>query len=130
TGPGEQPPIRGSRTRVKRGSAEPPSQQPPTAAKTVRSDQQVAVSKSTGSVGRVTPLSLDPTLRPGLCTLTPELALTDVVTASGAHPSGNPLGLASDPNGNIWFTDDIPPAIAVYNHRTRRVTHPTHGLRP
>jgi streptogramin lyase len=76
-------------------------------------------------------LKLDPALRPGLCALTPDLRLTDVRTASGAHPGGNPLGLAPDPNGNLWFTDDASPAIGLYDLAGGKITYPQNGgLRP
>jgi streptogramin lyase len=99
--------------------------------KAVGRDQQVVVSGNGNSLGTVTSLTLDSALRPGLCALTPDLRLTDVRTASGAHPGGNPLGLAPDPNGNIWFTDDATPAIGVYNLTNGKITYPQGGsLRP
>ena len=52
-------------------------------------------------------------------------------TASGAHPGGNPLGLAPDLNGNLWFTDDATPAIGLYDLATGKITYPQNGgLRP
>ncbi len=95
--------------------------------RSVRRDQQVVVSGKGNSLGTVTSLKLDPVLRPGLCALTPELRLTDVKTASGAHPRGNPLGLAPDPSGNIWFTDDATPAIGFYDPNTGKITYPPGG---
>ena len=99
--------------------------------KAVARNQQVVVLDNGTSVGVVTTLKLDPALRPGLCALTPELRLTDVRTASGAHPGGNPIGLAPDRDGNLWFTDDATPAIGRYNIATGKITYPqSGGLRP
>ena len=97
----------------------------------VKPDQQVVVAGGGNAVVDPTTLKLDPTLKPGLCALTPNLHLTNVKTASGAHPGGNPLGLAPDPKGNIWFTDDATPAIGVYNPASGKITYPHDGgLRP
>jgi streptogramin lyase len=114
----------GSLIQVKKGTVRVGS-------KSVGRNQQVAISDRGASVGAVTALKLDPRLRPGLCALTPQLRLTDVRTASGAHPGGNPLGLAPDPSGNLWFTDDATPAIGLYNLATGKITYPQNGgLRP
>lgn len=98
--------------------------------KAVARNQQVVVSRSgAASVGAVS--ALDPALKPGLCALTPTIRLTDVRTAAGAHAGGNPLGLAPDPNGNLWFTDDATPAIGLYDLATGKITYPQNGgLRP
>jgi streptogramin lyase len=93
--------------------------------------QQVVTSGGGNSLGSVTSLKLDPTLKPGLCALTPNLRLTDVKTATGAHPGGNPLGLAPDPSGNLWFTDDVTPAIGVYSFTSGKITYPQNSdLKP
>jgi streptogramin lyase len=114
----------GSLVQVKKGTIR-------VGAKAVAGNQQVTVAENGGSVGAVKPLKLDPALRPGLCALVPKLRLTDVRTASGAHPGGNPLGLAPDPSGNLWFTDDATPAIGVYNLASGKITYPQNGgLRP
>ena len=94
----------------------------------VRGDHQVVVSASGNAVGTVTPLKSDPALKPALCALIPDLHLTDFKPASGAHPGGYPLGLAPDPNGNIWFTDDATPAIGFYNPNTKEITYPQSGV--
>jgi streptogramin lyase len=98
--------------------------------KVVRKDQQALVSSDGKSVA-VSSLKLDPILRPGLCALTPVLQLTNVITASGARPGGNPLGLAADRNGDLWFTDDVTPAIGVLDVTDGQITYPNvSGLRP
>jgi streptogramin lyase len=100
-------------------------------ATTVGVNQQVVVPANGTPAGGVTPLKLDPALRPGLCALTPDLRLTDVKTASGAHPGGNPLGLAPDPSGNIWFTDNVTPAVGFFNPTSGQITYPQDaGLNP
>jgi streptogramin lyase len=108
----------GSLIQVKKGTVRVGS-------KAVARNQQVVDDGS--SVGAVTPLALDPVLRPGLCALTPELRLTDVRTASGARPGGNPVGLAPDRFGYLWFTDDATPAIGRYNMATGKITYPNNG---
>lgn len=108
----------GSLIQVKKGTVRVGS-------KAVARNQQVVDDGS--SIGAVTPLELDPVLRPGLCALTPELRLTDVRTASGARPGGNPIGLAPDRFGYLWFTDDATPAIGRYNIKTRKITYPNNG---
>jgi streptogramin lyase len=113
----------GSLIQVKKGTVRVGS-------KAVAGNQQVSVPQSAGAVGAVRPLKLDPALRPGLCALTPKLRLTDVRTASGAHPGGDPLGLAPDPNGNLWFTDDATPAIGLYTLATGKITYPQNGVLP
>jgi streptogramin lyase len=109
----------GSLIQVKKGTVHVGS-------KAVAGSQQVA-SDNGVSVGAVAPLRRDPALGPGLCALTPKLRLTNVRTASGAHPGGNPLGLAPDPSGNLWFTDDVTPAIGVYDLATGKITYPQNG---
>ena len=94
------------------------------ASKNVGRDQQLTVRGHGNSLGTVEPLVLDAALRPGLCALDPRIDLTDVVTASGAHRSGNPLALAPDRNGNLWFTDDATPAIGRFNLATGKITYP------
>ena len=91
---------------------------------TVGVDQQVVVPANGTPVGGATSLKLDPALKPGLCALTPDLRLTDVKKASGAHPGCNPLGLAPDPIGDIWFTDNVTPAIGFFKPTSRRITYP------
>jgi streptogramin lyase len=108
----------GSLIQVKKGTVRVGS-------KAVARNQQVVDDGS--SVGAVTPLDLDPVLKPALCALTPELRLTDVRTASGARPGGNPIGLAPDRFGYLWFTDDATPAIGRYNMKTRKITYPNNG---
>jgi streptogramin lyase len=120
---------RGSLIQVKKGTVRVATTRTHSS-KAVSKDQQMLVS-SDGSLGTITPLKLDPILKPGLCTLTPNLRRTNVITASGAHPGGNPLGLAADRNGNIWFTDDETPAIGVLNVKTGRITYSKgNGLNP
>ena len=115
---------RGALIQVKKGTVRVGS-------KVVGRNKQVMVSGNGASVGGVRPLKLDPSLKHGLCKLTPELHLTDVRTASGAHAGGNPLGLAPDPNGNLWFTDDVTPAIGRFDLATGKITYPQNGgLRP
>jgi streptogramin lyase len=115
---------KGSLIQVKKGTIRVGS-------KAVGQNKQVFVAGNGASVGAVTSLKLDPALRPGLCALTPELRLTPVRAASGAHASGNPLGLAPDPIGNLWFTDDATPAIGLYDLATGKITYPQNGgLRP
>ena len=98
--------------------------------KLVRKDQQALVSNDGKSLA-VSSLKLDPILRPGLCALTPVLQLTNVITASGARSGGNPLGLAADRNGDLWFTDDVTPAIGVLDVTDGQITYPNvSGLRP
>ena len=87
-------------------------------------NQQVVVPASGTPAGGVTSLKPDPALKPGLCALTPDLRLTDVKQASGAQPGGNPLGLAPDPSGNIWFTDNFTPAIGFFKPTKRQITYP------
>lgn len=101
-------------------------------ARPVSRNKQVFVSGVGKPAVTVKPLAtLDPTLKTDLCALTPDLTLTDVATASGAHPGGNPLALAADASGNIWFTDDVTRAIGVYNVTNPQITYPGYvGLRP
>lgn len=89
----------------------------------VGAGRQIAVSNAGLAVGGLTPLASDPELRHQLCTLTPDLSLTNVVAASGAKPGGDPLALAPDLNGNIWFTDDVTPAIGVYRPTTGKIRY-------
>jgi len=119
--------TKGSLIQVKKGTISVAASAGQGAAQ-VDQDQQVVVSRDAASIG---PLRLDPTLKPGLCALTEEPRLTDVRTASGAHASGNPVGVAPDPSGNIWFTDDATPAIGVLNPRSGKIAYPQNdGLRP
>ena len=90
--------------------------------KTVGPDKQIVVSEDGNSVSGATS-KLDPTLKPGLCALTPELSLTKVKAASGAHPGGHPLGLAPDRSGKIWFTDDVTPAVGLFNPINGKITY-------
>jgi streptogramin lyase len=108
----------GSLIQVKKGTVRVGS-------KAVARNQQVVDDGS--SVGAVKPLELDPALKPGLCALTPELRLTDVRTASGARAGGNPIGLAPDRFGFLWFTDDATPAIGRYDIATGQITYPHNG---
>jgi streptogramin lyase len=111
----------GSLIQVKRGSITVAGAGQPST--TVNVDQQVVVPANGTSVGSVMPLKLDPALKP-MCQLIPDLLLTDVKTASGAHPGGNPLGLAPDPSGHIWFTDNATPAIGFFDPTNGQITYP------
>jgi streptogramin lyase len=93
----------------------------------VQPNQQIVVQ---GATATVAPLVLDAALKPGLCKLTPKLGQTDVRNASGAHPNGNPLGIAPDSDGNLWFTDNATPAIGLFDLTTRTITYPLNGPRP
>ena len=78
-----------------------------------------------------TALKLDPALKPGLCALTPDLRLTDVKTASGAHPGGNPLGLAPDPKRQHLVHRRRHSGDRFYNPASGKITYPHDGgLRP
>jgi virginiamycin B lyase len=82
-------------------------------------------------VGAVTQLKADPALQPSLCQLTPDLRETDVQPAVGGNPGSHPQGLAPDPSGNIWFTDDGPtPAIGRFELATGKITEISDGLPP
>jgi streptogramin lyase len=117
----------GSLIQVKRGTVRVASTGRAAPPKAVRHDQQVLVPSGGSSLGAVKALKLDPALRSGLCALTPTLSLTNVTAASGAHPGGDPLGLAPDPKGNIWFTDDATPGIGVYNPTDGKIAYPANG---
>jgi streptogramin lyase len=108
----------GSLIQVKKGTVRVGS-------KAVARNQQVAPDGT--AAGAITPLKLDPALKPGLCALTPEIRLTEVSKASGARPGGNPIGLAPDRFGYLWFTDDATPAIGRYNIATGKITYPHNG---
>lgn len=113
---------RGSLIQVKKGTVRVATTRTHSS-KSISKDHQMLVSRDGKSLGTITPLKLDPILKPGLCALTPNLRLNNVITASGAHPGGNPLGLAADGNGNIWFTDDVTPAIGVFNVTNGKITY-------
>jgi streptogramin lyase len=121
----------GSLIQVKKGTVQVATTTRRAPPQAVGRDQQVFVPSGGSSLSRVRSLELDPALKPGLCALTPTLSLTNVITASGAHPGGNPLGLAPGPNGNIWFTDDATPAIGVFDPTNGKIAYPTGtGLKP
>lgn len=121
---------RGSLIQVKKGTVRVATTRTHSS-RSVRKDRQILVPRDGKSLGTITPLKLDPILKPGLCALAPNLRLNNVITASGAHPGGNPLGLAADRNGNIWFTDDVTPAIGVFNVTNGKITYSKgNGLNP
>lgn len=91
----------------------------------VQRDQQIAVQHGSGAVA---PLKPDGKLKSGLCALTPVLGLTPVPAASGANANGNPLGIAPDTGGNLWFTDNETPAIGFYDLKAAKITYPLSGL--
>ena len=119
----------GSLIQVKKGTVTV-SAQNAGSSKSVKRDQQVLVPRNGNSLGAVTLLKPDPTLQPALCTLAPSLRSNKIITASGAHPGGNPLALAADANGDIWFTDDVTPAIGVFNVKNGKIRYVTSGLDP
>jgi streptogramin lyase len=89
-----------------------------------------AVATGAGRVTAVANNGFDPALKPELCALTPDISLTTVPPAAGAQAGGDPLGLAADASGNIWFTDDKTPSIGLYDLAGNTISYPSYAALP
>lgn len=91
--------------------------------------QQVFVPNNGSAPGTVSAYKTpDPTIKPALCALTPNLRETNLVKFAGGSPGGHPLGLADDTTGDIWFTDDGINALGKYDLATKTIDYHRDGL--